>query len=54
MVCRMAVAAYFRVKDNPVGESINIEGNSFSTPKDVLQWMDKRLRGLGLVRVGVG
>lgn len=54
MVCRMAVAAYFRVKDNPVGETITIEGSSFATPKDVLQWMQKRLQTLGVVRVGIG
>lgn len=54
MVCRMAVAAYFRLRTNPVGESVTIDGQTFQTPKDVLQWMDKHLRGMGLIRVGLG
>ncbi len=54
MVARTAVAAYFRLRSNTLGDTIRIGTDSFSTPKDVLQWMGKRLAGLGVIRVGLG
>ena len=54
MICRVAVAAYFRLRINPVGESVQIGEASFSTPKDVTHYMTRRLGALGLIRVGIG
>ena len=50
MICRTAVQAYERLKDNPLGETIRIEGNSFSTPHDVKKWMSLQLAEAGLMR----
>lgn len=54
MVCRVASVAYFKLRANPVGDSVVLGGQSFATPKDVTQYMDKRLRELGLIRTGIG
>ena len=50
MICRTAVQAYERLKDNPLGETIRIDGNSFSTPHDVKKWMSLQLAEAGLLR----
>ena len=45
-----AVVAYSRLRDNPAGESKNIGGNVFVTPKDVLKWISLRCAELALLR----
>lgn len=45
-----AVVAYNRLKDNPAGESQNVGGNVFVTPRDVAQWIAKRCASLALIR----
>ncbi len=54
MVCRMAAAAYYRLRTNPVGDSVQIGGESFSTPRDVAAWITRRLQMLGLIREAIG
>ena len=53
-VCRTGVVAYYRTRNHPTGETVTIDGQTFSTPKDVHQWINKRLMGLGLIRTGMG
>ncbi len=54
MLATVAVVAYLRLKDNPIGDMLQIDGYTFSTPKDVSKYVQSRLQTLGLVRVGVG
>lgn len=54
MLCRQAVVAYHRLKNNPTGETIRVGNDSFSTPKDVYAWMDKRLQTLSVEKLVVG
>ena len=49
-IARTATTAYWRLRNNPIGESVRIGENSFQTPKDVPAWIDKKLRMYGLVR----
>jgi hypothetical protein len=51
MLARMAVAAYFRLRQNPIGDTVNVGGQTFSTPKDVSAWMVKRMTDLNLIWV---
>lgn len=51
MVCRVGVLAYERLKNNPVGETINVGGYSFTTPKDVTQYIKSRLDEIGFTRI---
>ena len=53
-VVKTGVVAYYRTRNNPTGDTLQIDGNKFSTPHDVLQWIEDRLRGLGLIRSGIG
>ena len=50
MICRMAVSAYERLKNNPVGETVRLDGQSFSTPKDVKVWVESQLESIGARR----
>lgn len=45
-----AVVAYNRLRDNPAGETKNVGGNNFVTPKDVLKWVERRCADLALIR----
>jgi len=45
-----AVVAYNRLRDNPLGESKNIGGNVFVTPRDVQAWIMKRCQSLAIIR----
>lgn len=45
-----AVVAYARLRDNPAGETKNVGGNVFVTPKDVLKWLERRCADLALLR----
>jgi hypothetical protein len=53
-ICKEAVVAYQRLKNNPVGDVLNIGGNSFQTPKDVSKWIRGRLAALGALRQATG
>lgn len=50
-LCIEAVVAKLRLKDNPVGESIQVGSYTFSVQKDVNVFIRQRLEGLGAVRV---
>jgi hypothetical protein len=54
MLCRRAATAYTKLRSNPTSETVNVDGITFITPKDVVKWMEQQLRGLGLVRTGIG
>lgn len=54
MLVRRAATAYTKLRSNPIGETVNIQGMTFNTPRDVIKFMDTELRGLGLIRVGIG
>jgi hypothetical protein len=45
-----AVVAYARLRDNPAGESKNVGGNVFVTPRDVQAWIAKRCASLAIVK----
>lgn len=51
-LCRQAVAAYYRLRANPVGETISIDGQTFATPKDVRAYISKAISTLGAQRMG--
>lgn len=53
-VARVCVAAYYRLRANPVGETVQIDGLTFATPKDVKAYMRKQLDALGAQRVAIG
>jgi len=38
------------MRENPIAETIVIDGNSFATPKDVTAYIQSRLNALGIVR----
>lgn len=49
-LCIKATAALYRLRENPVGDTVIIEGQSFATPKDVTGYVEAQARLLGLVR----
>lgn len=49
LLCRQAAAATYKLRDNPSGEAISIDGNTFHTPRDVRPWLEKQLRAMGLL-----
>ena len=53
MLCRQASAASYRIRANPIGDTIVIDGTSFATPKDVTQFIYNRLGGLGYRRTNI-
>ena len=54
MLCRRAATAYAKLRSNPIGESVNVDGIQFTTPKDVLKWITTELKAMGKVRTGLG
>ena len=54
MLCRQASAAAYRIRANPIGDTVVIDGTSFATPKDVSAFVWNRLGALGYRRVEVG
>ena len=54
ILCQQAAAAAYRIRANPTGDTVVIDGTSFATPKDVNVFISKRLVGLGLMRVNFG
>lgn len=53
-VCKESAVAYYRLRNNPVGESVNVGGVAFSTPKDVRQHIARQVSALELVKVSFG
>jgi hypothetical protein len=49
-LCKMAVQARLRLKDNPTGETVRIGTDTFSTPKDITKWLGNQLYELGYTR----
>lgn len=52
-VAKEAAAARYRLRDNPVGETVIMDGHSFATPKDVAKYIKARCSDIGLIRTGV-
>lgn len=48
---RLAAAAYYRLRTNPLGDTVQIDDETFATPKDVLQFIKKRVEALGVKRL---
>lgn len=48
---RLAAAAYYRLRQNPIGDTVQIDDETFATPKDVLQFIQKRVAALGIKRI---
>lgn len=47
-LCRQAVQAFYKMRTNPVGETVAVPGmGTFNTPKDVEKWLDNQLYVLG-------
>jgi hypothetical protein len=51
-IAQTAVAAYYYLKSNPLALSYSLDGVNFSTPKDVAEYIRKKLAKLGLIRHG--
>jgi hypothetical protein len=54
MICRQAAAAAYRIRANPTGDTVVIDGTSFATPKDISVFIYNRLGALGYRRVEFG
>jgi len=54
MIARVGVAANYRIRANPVGETVVVDDITFNTPKDITKYVNTRLSQLGLIRVGIG
>lgn len=52
MLTSSAAVAYYNLKSNPLVSSYSMDGVTFYTPKDVTQYIKKRLLDLTLVKVG--
>lgn len=52
-LAKEASAARYRMRENPIAETIVIDGNSFATPKDIDAHIENRLQKLGLVRTAL-
>lgn len=51
---RVAVAGAVKLRDNPTGEVVRVGPASFSTPKDVLKYIDAHVALMGVNKVGIG
>lgn len=54
MIARVGVAASYRIRANPVGETVVIDDIRFDTPKDITKYMNSRLSQIGIIRIGIG
>lgn len=54
LLCRQAAAAYYKLRANPVGETVNLDGGVFTTPKDVRKYIETSLERLSFSRVVFG
>ncbi len=53
-LCRSAAAALYALRNNPVGETIILEGKAVAKPADVQYWIDQHLNLLGNERTSFG
>lgn len=53
-VAKTAAAAMYRLRNNPVGETVNVGGEVFSTPRDVNAYIEQQLGALELIRINFG
>lgn len=49
-ICKRAAAGLYKIKSNPVGDEVVIDGQSFLTPRDIDAFIWKQVRAIGLVR----
>ena len=49
-LCKIGAAAYYKLRANPIGETVTINNITFSTPKDVRAYLYQALQMLGLLR----
>ena len=49
-LAKEASAARFRMRENPIAETIVIDGQTFSTPKDIGAYIQNRLTAMGVIR----
>lgn len=50
-LCKMAAAAYYKLRANPLGDTVVINNVTVSTPKDVKDYIYLAMQNLGLLRV---
>lgn len=51
-VCRQATQALYKLRTNPLGDTIAIPGmGTFQTPKDVNKWLDAQMESLGYAQL---
>lgn len=48
LLARQAAAATYKLRENPSGEQVTIDGHTFHTPRDVRPWLAKQLALMGL------
>lgn len=46
-----AAAALYKQRENPIGETVLIDGQNLATPKDVYGWIDRELQTAGLKKI---
>lgn len=51
-VINRAVAAYTKLRANPLAETVSVDGMTFNTPRDVTKYIALAVRALGLSRTG--
>lgn len=54
MLVRVCVTALVRLRDNPIGNTINLNGVAFSTPRDIDKYIIQQLTSMNLLRAGMG
>lgn len=54
MVARLASAAYYRLRTNPVGDVVQVGDMTFNKPKDVGRYIWQRLSALEIIRENFG
>lgn len=52
-LAKEASAARYRLRENPIAETLVIDGQSFATPKDVDKHLMSRMSQLGLIKTGI-
>src|SRR5574341_73368 len=52
-LCRRSVASLYALRKNPIMDTEVIDGYRFQTPKDILVYIGKENRQMGLLRVGL-
>lgn len=52
-LCKRASLGLYKLKSNPIAETITVDGVAFSTPKDITVYLRKTLTELGLMARGM-